>query len=377
MFPLWIFCLSYQNFNYKKIFNAFIVLIGSAMLWYIPTIFLSGGYTTYSLFTKQTWIASFQQTSIFFGANLQSQLIMDYNLLTWTLVGIGILSVFILLIFTSLNLKRVLRLSNLKDSKTVFLILWIIPSFLFYLLIFIPKPGYTLVYLPAFAVIIGYALVKISSKLNIKIRKVQTNYLIILILAFCIIFSTTQFISSNANGIDYGNIQSKDLNTQNFIVSLTEFNSNNTLIFFTNGDNWRKYMYYYYDYESLAYVKYNESGNQSSTLDHYKNHENDFNYPQNQQIILNSSTNYIIWMVTDNSNFFLNDDSNYLQELQSEINVKTIRFSNGYNIYYSEISNNTNITIDNLTSSKIDKKRGYLIKAINITLALENYKKIV
>jgi hypothetical protein len=57
-------------------------------------------------------------------------------------------------------------------------------------------------------------------------------------------------------------------------------------------------------------------------------------------------------MVTDNSNFGATDNFNYLQELQSQINVETITFSDGYNIYYSEIGNNTNINIDNLTITK-------------------------
>jgi hypothetical protein len=31
MFPLWFFCLFYNDFDYKKIFKSFIVLIASAM----------------------------------------------------------------------------------------------------------------------------------------------------------------------------------------------------------------------------------------------------------------------------------------------------------------------------------------------------------
>ncbi len=353
MFPLWFFCLIYQGFDYKKIFKSFIVLIEFALFWYIPTILLSGGYLNYSQVTKKVWLIAFGGSSIFFGANLQSQLMMDYTLLSWTLDGIGILSIFILSIYIALNFNK-FTLSILRNSKAIFLILWIFPSFLFYFLIYIPKPGYTLIYVPVFVLVISYVIVNFSSNLNKKIKGIPSNYLIILLLVLCVFFSITQFtsLSPNPKGIDYGNIQSKDLTTQYFIESLNDFNPNDTLIFFTNEDDWRKYMYYYTNYESLTNLRYNVSGKTNQSIIYYKNHKSTDINPQNNQIILNSSTKYIIWMVTDNSNFGATDNFNYLQELQSQINVETITFSDGYNIYYSEIGNNTNINIDNLTITK-------------------------
>ena len=47
MFPLWLFSIYYQNFDYKKIFKAFMLLIASTMLWFIPTIMLTGGLWKY------------------------------------------------------------------------------------------------------------------------------------------------------------------------------------------------------------------------------------------------------------------------------------------------------------------------------------------
>jgi 4-amino-4-deoxy-L-arabinose transferase-like glycosyltransferase len=118
MFPLWLFSIYYQNFDYKKIFKAFMLLIASTLLWFIPTIMLTGGLWKYlQLDHSQLVVGAIQLNSIFFGATMINQLTMDNELLSWTILGIGFFSIIILLFFTFFNLKRVFILSNFKNSK--------------------------------------------------------------------------------------------------------------------------------------------------------------------------------------------------------------------------------------------------------------------
>jgi hypothetical protein len=345
MFPLWFFCLCYHDFDYKKIFKSFIVLIASAMLWFIPTILLSGGYWKYSQITQATLVSSFKLSSIFFGSNITSQLIMDNMLLSWTILGMGIISMFFLLLFIIFNLKKVLNLSNLQNRKLIFLILWIIPAFLFYLLLFIAKSGYTLVYLPVFAVVIGYVIIDISLNLNKKFLKIPKNYFIILLISLYLLGSVTQFIlSTDSNQENYSNIKLQDNENLYVNESLEAFNPENTLVMFQGGTDWRKSMYYYPNYQTYLFYQYNSSGTTLLHLNHYKNNEIGSYDGMDYIIHINSSTDNVVWIVDENSEFF--------KQLQSKIGVKTMLLPDGYLLYYSKVKNNTNFTIDNVTFIK-------------------------
>jgi hypothetical protein len=196
---------------------------------------------------------------------------MDNMLLSWTILGIGIISMFFLLIFITFNLKKVFNLSNLKNRKLVFLILWIIPAFLFYLLLFIPKSGYTLVYLPVFAVVIGYVIIDISLNLYKKFLKIPKNYFIILLISLYLLGSVTQFIlSTNITQEDYSNIKLQDNENSYINESLKAFNPKNTVVIFQSGTDWRKSLYYYPDYQTYLFYHYNSSGTTLLNLKHTK-----------------------------------------------------------------------------------------------------------
>ena len=345
MFPLWLFCLCYYDFDYKKIFKSFIILIASAMLWFIPTILLSGGYWKYSQITQATLVGSFKLSSIFFGANITSQLIMDNMLLSWTILGMGIVSMFFLLLFIAFNRNEVFNLSNLKNRKLIFLLLWIIPAYLFYLLLFIAKSGYTLVYLPVFAVVIGYVIIDISLNLNKKFSKVPKNYFIIFLISLYLLGSVTQFVlSTDVNQENYSHIKLQDNENLYLNESLKAFNPENTLIIFQDGAGWRTSMYYFPDYQTYLFYQYSSSGTTLLHLNHYKNHAIESYDGMNFTIPINSSTDNIVWVLGYNPEFF--------KKLQSKIKVKTMLLPDGSLLYYSKVQNNTNLTIGNITFIK-------------------------
>lgn len=341
MFPLWLFCLSSGNIEYKKLMKGFMVLIGAFLLWFIPTIALTGGYADYSLLAHQQLMSSFTTSSVFFGANIIRQWTMDYNLIHWTLIAIGTLNIFILGIFMILNLKTIPKILDFKNIKTILLILWIIPAFSFYLLIFIAKPGYTLIYLPIFALIIGYVMVKLSSNLN-KRFKIPKTQILVLILLSSTIFSTAQFILYSETSASYGDIKKADANVIDINQSLKEFQPENTLVFMEYGDDWRIFTYYHPDYESFSYysVKYNGKNG----LLHYKNHSYELSEVKDFKVSIDSSTNRILWIVNDNTTFFT--------ALRSKIELKTLELPDGFKVYYSDIKNNTSFEVNNIIFTK-------------------------
>ncbi|MFA0833704.1 MAG: ArnT family glycosyltransferase [Methanobacterium formicicum] len=190
MFPLWLFCISYERFELKKIVVSMFIVILSSLTWFLSTVHLSGGYNHYSNLTKYQLTSSFNKCSIFFGADILNHIIMLEKLALWTLNGLGIAGIFSLLFLVLQNPKNMIKSVNFKSPKFIFFILWILPSFGFFALVFIAKSGYTLIYLPGLTIIIGFILFKLSENISF----MSSKRFLTLIMAFFIIFNTVNFV---------------------------------------------------------------------------------------------------------------------------------------------------------------------------------------
>ena len=343
MFPLWFFCFVFSKFNYKQMIKSFIVLIISVGAWLIPTILLSGGFTSYFSMSHNEIFHFFQIYSIFYGGSLTSQLSMDNLLLLWTMMEIGVVSLFLVGFYIFLNYRKI-KFSNFKNRKIFFLTLWVLPAFLFYLLLYIAKPGYTLVYLPVFSLISGYLLVNISQELHKRFSKIPSNYIVIWILSLFIVLSSLQFVPSSIPEMNYGDIKSMDTVSNYINESLNNFNSANTIVFYPLDDNFRKSEYYFPNFNSYSYSYYIISGKRVLQASVYKNHKMYSYFCKNMTINVNSSTTKVVWLIDYNTEFFY--------ELKSKINMKEIKLSDGNIVYYSELRNNTNFTVNHITFIK-------------------------
>jgi len=387
MFPLWFFCLFYQNHHYKRIITAFALLAASILLWLLPTIILAGGLETY-LNTGGHFSASFKTSSVLFGASLTNQLLMDGMLISWLMIGLGFLGGLLLILFLTMKREIILNRRMLKNPKFIFLSLWILPSFLFLVFIPLSKPGYTLTFLPALCLILGYVIIEFSRditlKFNLSKRSVLSLILIIYILLNSVYFlypynlneeSTWETQINNMNssqkiilGLDmffmYNNekIVISDQNMEyhlQTIENLSGSNPNNTQIIIRDiiredqGFSWRKVMYqlpesdvyYLFDREN-SQLKSNKLNNQVS-FSYGKNHTSNNSQSDVLEIPINPSTEKMVWIIDDRSQFF--------HELQSKIEIKTIKLPNGLNIYYSDIK-----------GKKIDfQVGGFIFKTVN------------
>ena len=221
---------------------------------------------------------------------------MDLKLLFWTILGIGISSIFILLIYILYKLPKV-KLLNFKNPKLIFIVLWIIPTLLFYLLIFFAKPGYLLVYLPALTLIMTYVILDFSTDLNRKFSRIPKNYFIIVLFILILAPEFVQFLSPSENGLNYMNIQSTDSNFQDIYDFIEKSDSSNVIIITDSDVDWRKFIYYLPDYETYCYVADFQSEKIKELL-HYKNGEINIKETKFQPT---SSNKKIIWIVDDNS----------------------------------------------------------------------------
>lgn len=367
MVPLWMFCLFYKNRNPWRFLKAVLVLIPAILVWFIPTIILSGGYEQYSQASSTLYRMCFPRSSLIFGSSLVNKLSALGAYLSWTGLGLTFIGIFMIALFNKyrgigpIHLFRI----NIKNPKVIFATLWILPASLVYILIHIAKPGYILVFVPILAIILAYFINELCKGLTNKYKNYSQKQWLAIILTIVVLINSAFFLFpyhiseeklwetplSSMNtyegiiwGIDtsfmYNNekINSNDHSTQVYldaILKVPDSNSNNTIIVMgeinrgNEGFNWRKAMYYLPNY-SIYYLV--EADSFVTSPWYGKNHTNQWADSNVFKINLNKSTEKIIWIISDKSTYF--------PQITSQINIKTINLPEGKNIYYSDVKDN-------------------------------------
>ncbi|MEN4018321.1 MAG: glycosyltransferase family 39 protein [Methanobacterium sp.] len=367
MFPLWLFCLFYNNREPVRFIKALLVLIPSVLVWFIPTILFSGGYEQYSQASATLYKMCFPRSSLLFGSTLINRLSAIGAFFAWTGIGLTFTGLFILALFNKYRGTGPIHLFrlNIKNPKVIFVTLWILPASLVYVLIHIAKPGYILVFVPILTIILAYFANELCRCLNIKYPVFSLKKWIRIVLTATIIFNSVFFLFpynideerlwetpiSSLNpyeriiwGIDTsfmygsGKINSNDHSTHAYLDAISKVpgtSSNNTLIIMgeinrgNEGFNWRKAMYYLPDYRIYYLI---EAENFITSPWYGKNHTSKWADSNTFKIPLDNSTEKIIWIISDKSIYF--------PQITSQINVKTINLSDGKKIYYSDIKTN-------------------------------------
>lgn len=371
MFPLWIFCIWSARPSYTKMAKGLLTFVFSISLWLLPAIILTGGFEKYIHILKYT-SESASYTSILFGASIGQQILNTGVCIIWSLVGLTLIGILITTLFLThhrRNLKSKV-IDYLKKPLIIFFLLWTIPSFLFYLFIYIVKPGYLLTVLPAAMITLSYIITRISSDIHIKFPKASVKHVLGFILLIYVISNTIYFVypynlhngqiwetptdkmKTNQEiwfGIDvgllydYAKINANDENTQlhiEKILNISGSNPQSTIIVIRDitredeGFNWRKAMYYLPGYDVYYLFDHENSGiNGNVSVWHGKDHSYTISKAGVEDIKLNSSTTKIIWIMSNETSFY--------QEVKDKFGVSGIDLPNGMKLYYSNVGNQT------------------------------------
>ncbi len=162
LFPLWLF--SVRKESIQRIL-AGLALGGLVVLaWLIPMLIMTGGTDKYIAAFGELWRFNTGHNSVFERGFLQ--LFSFWRTLhSFLFFSLGAALPLLLLAFYAL--VRNGKSAVLKGPKAVFFAFWILPSVLFYLLIFIhpANPGYVLILLPPLAIVCSVALLFLGSEL--------------------------------------------------------------------------------------------------------------------------------------------------------------------------------------------------------------------
>ncbi|MGB9977970.1 ArnT family glycosyltransferase [Methanobacterium sp.] len=371
MLPLWAFSIWNAKLSYAKISKGLLTFLLSISLWLLPAVILTGGFEKYIHILRYT-SESASYTSLIFGASISQQILNTGVCIIWSLVGLTLLGILITALFLTHHRENFKPKAAvyIKKPLTIFFLLWIIPSFIFYLFIYIMKPGYLLTFLPAVMIILSYITIRISSDIHFKFPKIHIKHALGFILIIYIISNTAYFaypynlhndqiwetptdkMGTNQKiwfGIDVGlvydnsKINANDENTQLHIQNILNISGSDpqsTIIVIRDitredeGFNWRKAMYYLPGYDIYYLFDHENSGIEGNvSVWHGKNHSYNISKAKAEDIKLNSSTTKIVWVMSNQTSFY--------QEVKDNFGVNEINLSNGMKLYYSYVGNQT------------------------------------
>ncbi|MDZ7292591.1 MAG: DUF2723 domain-containing protein [candidate division KSB1 bacterium] len=160
MFPLFLFSLYHARLGIKANISALFLCGIVGLTWLIPLLYECGGYSEYlNLLSGQ--VSKFSaQTSILFGATFSEHYASFWQLIKWTIVGSGFAILYFLVYVYKYKESIFYRLK--ANVKFYFFVIWICPSYLFYLFVHLGEPGYALSFVPATQILIGYFIATIS-----------------------------------------------------------------------------------------------------------------------------------------------------------------------------------------------------------------------
>lgn len=168
LIPLWLF--SVKGVPVRKVIASLGLLGLICFLWFVPMIFMTGGWDAYREAFRELWLFNTGNVSVF-ERGWPSFKVFSSALFVFIIYGIGA-GVFVLGL-VSYSLIRHRRLKSLDPDRAAFFSLWGLPPILFYLFIFIhpANPGYSLVFLPALIMLEAASVGYIRDELKQLIKK--------------------------------------------------------------------------------------------------------------------------------------------------------------------------------------------------------------
>jgi len=237
LLPLWVF--SVKGIMPRKII-ASLGLIGLVcLLWFVPMIWMTGGWNAYREALRELWLFNTGHVSVF-EKGWATFKIFSSSLFNFTVYGVeaGIL----ILGLAAYSVIRRGTFKSLDRTKVHFFSLWVLPSVFFYLTIFIypANPGYALIFLPALFILTSASIGYISDEIKQVMKKDICAFMALSI----IIFNTGIFFLSNYP-VSYREIRTHDRNLAIMLEGIKTFDPAKTAIFVGP--------YIFYGYRQIMY----------------------------------------------------------------------------------------------------------------------------
>jgi hypothetical protein len=244
LLPVWLY--SVRNIPPRKIVASLGVLLFTSLLWFIPMVWMSGGWDAYRGAFRELWMFNTGGHGVMEGEwgflrlfSLKMFLYLIYGL------GVGLFPVALAVY----SMARQGQRKSLDSTKAIFFSLWVLPVMMFYLFVFlsIQNPGYILIFLPALFILASFSIFHIGGEF--RERYGRKAYLSIII-AVVVLNSAGFFLLKCP--VSYRWIRTHDRNLSVLLSDIKTFDPGETAVFVNNliYYSYRHFMYYLPEYRA-------------------------------------------------------------------------------------------------------------------------------
>ena len=243
LFPLWLYAM--KDLPLRKIIVSLGIFVLVSLSWFIPMIWMTGGWDRYQNAFKELWLFNTGHNSVFergwFAFRRYSSTIFRFVIYG---VGAGLP----VLGLTAYLFIKGGKTESIDKRRFIFFSLWVIPSVLFYLLVFIHpnNPGYSLIFLPALLILTAAGTEFLANRTKRFTYENSRN-----VLSATLIVSNAIFFLFLKNPVSFHEIREHDRTLPALLDSLRIFNPSKTVLFASTNIyyGFRHIMYYLPEYE--------------------------------------------------------------------------------------------------------------------------------
>ncbi len=237
LLPVWLY--SVRNLPLRKIVASLGVLAVTCLLWFIPLLWMSGGWNAYRGAFRELWLFNTGGHSLL-GGEWFTFIRFFFKLVQFIVFGLGAALFPFCLVVYSLARRR--KLKSLDSTKAFFFSLWVLPVIMFYLFVFlaIQNPGYILIFLPALFILASFSCILMANEFRERYRsKVFWS-----IVAAVVVLNTAAFFLLHFP-VSHRWIRTHDRDLSILLAEIKTFDPGETAVFVNN--------YIYYSYRHIMY----------------------------------------------------------------------------------------------------------------------------
>lgn len=244
LLPMWLY--SVRKMAPGKIVASLCVLAAACLSWFLPMVWMSGGWDVYRGALRELWMFNTGGHGVLEGEwgylrlfSLKMFLYLIYGL------GAGLLPV----VLAVYSVTKRGQWKSVDSTKAAFFSLWVVPVMTFYLFIFlsIQNPGYILIFLPALFLLASFSIFHIGNELG---NRYGGNALLP-ILTVVVALNTAAFFLLKSP-VSYRWIRTHDRNLSILLDDVKSFDPGETAVFVNNliYYSYRHFMVYLPEYRA-------------------------------------------------------------------------------------------------------------------------------
>ena len=189
LFPLWAGCAVLGVRSRARLAAAAAILVGAVLAWFLPLVWLSGGWTAYLRASTELYASTVLPTSLL-GGDLDTTVRQARYVLESVLVGLGPLAI-------ALGALPFYVRRRGWATREWFLVTWVVPPLAFYTLGHFGQAGYVLTFLPALVILLSGAVVELVTAGSERLRRPQWRWALTLAaLGPLLLINTGFFVSA-------------------------------------------------------------------------------------------------------------------------------------------------------------------------------------